>query len=137
MNRVYKRIVVLDGSVFPDILKVDDIASRIVDFFASVNVLSIQFMPGRAIRDNFESEPFAADVVRELCVTVDNVVCPVRGGEVGLDRKAFLFSLIHLRQIVPHLRKNFLNMGRCMTSALGCGLILTMVCMYVCMYVCI
>lgn len=50
MNRVNKRTVVLDGSVFPDTLKVDDIASRIVNCFGSVNVLSIQFTPGRAIR---------------------------------------------------------------------------------------
>lgn len=64
MNWVNKRTVVLDRSVFPDTLKVDDIASRIVNCFGSVNVLSIQFTPGRAIRVTFESEPFAANVVR-------------------------------------------------------------------------
>ena len=71
MNRFNKRTAVLDGSGFPDTLKVEEIASRIVNCFGSVNVLSIQFTPGRAIRVTFESEPFAA-VVRELSVTVDD-----------------------------------------------------------------
>ena len=125
MNRFNKRTAVLDGSGFPDTLKVEEIASRIVNCFGSVNVLSIQFTPGRAIRVTFESEPFAA-VVRELSVTVDDVACPVQGGGVSLDWKTFLFSLIRLKQILSYLRNTFLNMGRCMTSALGCGLILTM-----------
>ena len=57
MNRFNKRTAVLDGLGFPDTLKVEEIASRIVNCFGSVNVLSIQFTPGRAIRVTFESEP--------------------------------------------------------------------------------
>ena len=39
LNRVYKRTVVLDGSGFPENVKVEDIASKIVDCFGSDNVL--------------------------------------------------------------------------------------------------
>jgi len=53
---------------------------RSLSFFGSENVLSVQFMPGRAIRVTFENEPFAATVVRESSVSIDNVVCHVRGG---------------------------------------------------------
>ena len=80
MNRLFKRPVVLDGSGFAETVKVEDIASKIVEFFGSENVLSVQFMPGRAIRVTFENEPFAATVVRESSVSIDNVVCHVRGG---------------------------------------------------------
>ena len=81
MNRLFKRTVVLDGSDFAETVKVEDIASKIVDFFGSENVLSVQFVPGRAIRVTFENEPFAGTVVRESCVSIDNVVCHVRGGQ--------------------------------------------------------
>ena len=80
MNRLFKRTVVLDGSGFAETVKVEDIASKIVEFFGSENVLSVQFMPGRAIRVTFENESFAATVVRESSVSIDNVVCHVRGG---------------------------------------------------------
>ena len=72
--------VVLDGSGFAATVKVEDIASKIVEFFGSDNVLSVQFMPGRAIRVTFDNKSFAATIVRESSVTVDNVVCYVRGG---------------------------------------------------------
>ena len=80
MSRWFKRTVVLDGSGFADNVKVDAIARKIVEFFGNENVLSVQFMPGRAIRVTFENEPFAANVVRESSVSIDNVVCLVRGG---------------------------------------------------------
>ena len=66
-------------------VKVDEIATKIVEFFGNDNVLSVQFMPGRAIRVTFENESFAANVVREPSVSIDNVVCHVGG--VGLDRR--------------------------------------------------
>ena len=56
MNRLFKRTVVLDGSGFAETVKVKDIASKVVEFFGSENVLSVQFMPGRAIRVTFENE---------------------------------------------------------------------------------
>ena len=80
MNRLFKRTVVLDGSGFAETVKVEDVASKIVEFFGSDNVLSVQFMPGRAIRVTFENESFAATIVRESSVTIDNVVFYVRGG---------------------------------------------------------
>ena len=80
MNRYFKRTVVLDGSGFAETVKVEDIASKIVEFSGSENVLSVQFMPGRAIRVTFENESFAATVVRESSVSIDNVACHVRGG---------------------------------------------------------
>ena len=79
MNRLFKRTVVLDGAGFAEAVKVEDIASKIVGFFGSENVLSGQFMPSRAIRVAFENEPFAAKVVRESSVSIDNVVCHIRG----------------------------------------------------------
>ena len=83
MNRVYKRTVVLDGSGFPANVKVHDIASKIVDCCGLVNVLSVQFMPGKAIWVTFESEPFTANVVTKSSVSLDNVVCAVWGGGGG------------------------------------------------------
>ena len=80
MSRWFKRTVVLDGSGFAENVKVDEIATKIVEFFGNDNVLSVQFMPGRAIRVTFENESFAANVVREPSVSIDNVVCHVRGG---------------------------------------------------------
>ena len=80
MSRWFKRTVVLDGSGFAETVTVGDIASKIVEFFGSDNVLSVQFMPGHAIQVTFENESFAATIVRELSVTIDNVVCYVRGG---------------------------------------------------------
>ena len=80
MSRWFKRTVVLDRSGFSGNVKVDDIARKIVEFFGNENVLSVRFMPGRAIRVTFENEPFAANVVRESSVSIDNVVCHVRGG---------------------------------------------------------
>ena len=80
MNRLFKRTVVLDGSGFAETVKVEDIVSKIVEFFGSENVLSVQFMPGLAIRVTFENESFAATIVRESSVSIDNVVCHVRGG---------------------------------------------------------
>ena len=80
MSRWFKRTVVLDGSGFAENVKVDEIATKIVGFFGNNNVLSVQFMPGRAIRVTFENESFAANVVREPSVSIDNVVCHVRGG---------------------------------------------------------
>ena len=80
MSRWFKRTVVLDGSGFAETVKVEDIALKIVEFFGNDNVLSVQFMPGRAIRVTFENESFAATIVRESSVTIDNVVCYVRGG---------------------------------------------------------
>ena len=64
MNRLFKRTVVLDGSGFAETVKVEDIASKIVEFFGSENVLSVQFVPGGAIRVTFENESFAATIVR-------------------------------------------------------------------------
>ena len=87
MSRWFKRTVVLDGFGFSDNVKVDEIGTKIVEFFGSDNVLSVQFMPGCAIRVTFENEPFAANVVRESSVSIDNVVCHIRG--VGLDRRTF------------------------------------------------
>ena len=80
MNRLFRRTVVLDGSGFDESVKVEDIASKVVGFFGCVNVLSVQFMPGRTIRVTFENESFASNVVRESSVSIDNVVCHVRGG---------------------------------------------------------
>ena len=80
MSRWFKRTVVLDGSGFAENVKIDEIATKIVGFFGNNNVLSVQFMPGRAIRVTFENESFAANVVREPSVSIDNVVCHVRGG---------------------------------------------------------
>ena len=80
MNRLFRRTVVLDGSGFDESAKVEDIASKVVEFFGCVNVLSVQFMPGRTIRVTFENESFASNVVRESSVSIDNVVCHVRGG---------------------------------------------------------
>ena len=80
MNRLFRRTVVLDGSGFAETVKVEDIASKIVEFFGSENVLSVQFMPGRTIQVTFENESFASNVVRESSVSIDNVVCHVRGG---------------------------------------------------------
>ena len=37
-------------------------------------------MPGCAIRVTFENEPFAANVVRESSVSIDNAVCHVWWG---------------------------------------------------------
>lgn len=56
MVRSYKRTVVLYRSVFPDNVKSDDLASKIVTCFGSANVLSSQFSPGRVIRVTFENE---------------------------------------------------------------------------------
>ena len=64
MNRLFKRTVVLDGSGFAETVKVEDIASKIVEFFGSENVLSVQFVPGGAIRVTFENESLAATIVR-------------------------------------------------------------------------
>lgn len=60
--RSYKRTVILYRSVFPDNVKSDDLASKIVTCFGSANVLSSQFSPGRVIRVTFENEPFAENV---------------------------------------------------------------------------
>ena len=43
---------------------------RLLNFFGNDIVLSVQFMPGRAIRVTFENEPFAANVVRESSVSI-------------------------------------------------------------------
>ena len=83
MNRLFKCTVVLDGSGFAETVKVEDTASKIVQFFGSENVLSVQFMPGRAIRVTFENESFAATVARESSVSIDNVVYHLRGGGGG------------------------------------------------------
>ena len=56
---------------------------RLLNFFGNDIVLSVQFMPGRAIRVTFENEPFAANVVRESSVSIGLS----RG--VGLDRRMF------------------------------------------------
>lgn len=77
MVRSYKRTVVLYRSVFPDNVKSDDFASKIVTCFGSANVLSSQFSPGRVIRVTFENEPFAENVKRETSLTTD--VCSFMG----------------------------------------------------------
>ena len=81
MDRLSKRTVVLDGSGFAETVKVEDIASKIVECFGSENVLSVQIlvMPGRPIGVTFENEPFVATVVRESSVSIDNGVCPLWG----------------------------------------------------------
>ena len=91
MNRWFKHTVVLDGSGFAEIVKVEDIALKIVEFFGSENVLSVQFMPHRAIRVTFENESFAAAIVRESSVSIDNVVCHVRGGGVPRPENVLVF----------------------------------------------
>lgn len=77
MVRSYKRTVVLYRSVFPDNVKSDDLASKIVTCFGSANVLSSQFSPGRVIRVTFENEPFAENVMRETSLTTE--VCSFMG----------------------------------------------------------
>ena len=121
MNRWFKRTVVLDGSGFAETVKVEDIASKIVEFFGSDNVLSVQFMPGRAIRVTFENESFAATIVRESSVTIDNVVCYVGGG-VGLDRRMFWFFAIPSRRTLLRCGRNFLSKGRYTIFASELGL---------------
>lgn len=78
-------MLVLDGSGFSENAQVEDIASKNVEFFGTNNVLSLQFMPGLAIRVTFENEPFAATVVRESSISIDNVVCSVQ----ILDQRMF------------------------------------------------
>lgn len=124
MNRLYKRTVVLDGSGFPDNVKVDDIPSKIVDCFGSVNVLSVQFMLGRAIRVTFENEPFPANVIRESSVTVDNVVCSLRGSGPRAEN-VLIFRYPFEADSAP-LKGEISKMGRYMRSVLGHGPILIM-----------
>ena len=124
MNRLYKRTVVLDGSGFPDNVKVDDIPSKIVDCFGSVNVLSVQFMLGRAIRVTFENEPFLANVIRESSVTVDNVVCSLRGSGPRAEN-VLIFRYPFEADSAP-LKGEISKMGRYMRSVLGHGPILIM-----------
>lgn len=68
-------------------------------------------------------EPFAATVVQKLSVTVDTV-CAVRWN--GPWPENALISIIHLREVLPILRKSFLDMRRCMIFLLGHGPILAM-----------
>ena len=79
-KRTNERTVVLDESGFSDTVKVDFIASKLVDHFSSGSVLSLQSMPGRAIRIIFNDEPLAAGLIRESSVFIDNVVCTVKAG---------------------------------------------------------
>lgn len=88
MVRLYKRTVVLDGSVFPDTVKSDNIASKIVTCFGSAKCLSAQFTSGRVIRVTFENEPFAENVIRETSLTTE--VCSVKG-ETPRTEHVFIF----------------------------------------------
>ena len=54
-----------------------------VDYFSSGSVLSLQSLPGRAIRIIFNDEPLAAGLIRESSVFIDNVVCTVKAGWGG------------------------------------------------------
>ena len=80
MSRSFVRTVVLDVSAFAAEIKVDEIASKICAYFEEGDVVSVQFMPARAVRVTFSSEALKRVVLNSPSLTVDGIDCPVRGG---------------------------------------------------------
>lgn len=80
MSGKFVRTVVLDGSLFSSSLPRFDIVKRLTEYFDPQPVVSVQFMPGKRLRNTFLEASFKEKLEERESITVADVPLKIGGG---------------------------------------------------------